>query len=324
MFNQNKKKINSRIRFQNTGFKHRLQAQRGYKRQARALPDTDWAVFFSKIGLGSWVSRIATLLIFFLLIYVIYIPNFLFIKHINITGVSGNDLVSAQSTVNSYLNKPLPWPQKNLILLSKFKLNNFLISNNKKILKVNSINKKFPSTLVIRLEPRTDEFAVQTPLAFYTVSGDGLITGERDFGASGTLPSLPILIKIDKNDSFAAGQRIFSQGTTDFVKELNNRLPTIVKNPISEYQLATAETPDIIVYFKNGFRTMFDATSDLNKILTRFTFLVNQYSEADFKKLDYIDMRFEGRGYVCSKGNPCVKDINLPNNASTTQPTLSN
>ena len=324
MFNQNKKKINSRVRFQNASFKQRLQAHRGYKRQSRALPDTDWAVFLSKIGLGTWLARILTLLVLFLLIYIVYIPNFLFIKQINITGVSGNELVSVQNSVNAYLGKTLPWPQKNLILLSKPKLSEFLLSNNKKILKIDSVNKKLPATLNITIEPRLDLLSLQTPLATYSVSNDGLVTNELIANASGTLPTLPILIKLNSAESIIVGHTILPQSKIDFINSINGRLPSIVKSSIIDFQISDLETPDLTVNFQNNFRVIFDSSLDLNKTLSRLALLTSQYADADFKKLDYIDMRFEGRGYVCSKGNPCIKDISLPNNASTTQPSITN
>ena len=120
MFNKNKKKLDRRVVYQTRGFKNQLRSARAYKRPQKVLPKNSAEVFLSKIGLGSWLSRWATLLAFFLLIYIVFVPNFLFIKLVNVNGADAATNADAKTLAASYLNKNLPWPQKNLILNSKY------------------------------------------------------------------------------------------------------------------------------------------------------------------------------------------------------------
>src|ERR1700722_470887 len=81
MFNKNKKQ-KSKIRFQQHSFKNKLNEARNYKRPVRKLPEKNWEIFLHSIGFGSWWSRILAVLAVALVVYVVYIPNFLDIKNI--------------------------------------------------------------------------------------------------------------------------------------------------------------------------------------------------------------------------------------------------
>lgn len=322
----NKNKINkdSRIRFQNSRFKHRLSEARGYKRHIRNKPADKGEIFLSKIGLGSWYSRFALLLVFFILIYLVFIPNIFFIKNIAINDPQTADKPAIQSLVNSFLEKNLPWPQKNLILLSKSGLAGFLQKNDQEILNVASITKKFPSSLVINVTPRVDSFAIQTAgLTYFSVSGDGLVTNEVFLDASGTLPSGLTLVKLDNSGGLTIGRPAFSQSRVDFFNQIQNQLPGIVKSPMDYFELGKLDTPDFTAYFTAGPKILASFNSDIGQILSRLRLLLSQFSDSDIKKLYYVDMRFGDSGYICYKGTPCVQDISLPK-ASTTPANLLN
>jgi len=318
MFNKNKKKLDSKIRWQNPRFKQRLQTARAYKRTGNRRPKSDWEKFFSRIGLGSWVSKILTLAVLFLFTYLVYIPNLFFVKQINILGAANQ--ASVQTTINSFLDKKIPWPQKNLVLMSESALQSFLLEHNQNVLKVNKITKKFPSTLIVEISPRVDSFVVQTPKTAYSISNDGLATNILVPNASGTLPSGLILIKLEANPDLTLGQSALSQSQINFINGLQSQLENIVKSPVSYYEMPNLQTPDLTAHLKAGFTIMFDLSSDLNKTLAGLKLLFSQYSDADIQNLSYVDMRFEGTGYVCKKGAPCVQDTTVPNNNATTTP----
>src|SRR6185437_1215041 len=233
---KNKRKIDSRVRYRSSSFSQKLESARGYKRTIRQKPKTPTEVFLATIGLSSWLSRIVTVAVFFLLIYLVYVPNFFFIKHIIINGsdISTNNITSALT--DSFLNKKLPWPQKNYLLLSKNQLEKYLINNSQKIQSVDKISKKFPNQLTINITPRLDSFLLVTPSSTaFTVSGDGLVTGEAITDASGTLPSMPFLIKLDSADDLVIGQQALSSTDSNFLQQIKSRLPNITKSDIDYY-----------------------------------------------------------------------------------------
>jgi hypothetical protein len=317
----NKRKIDSKIRFQNSRFKHRLSEARGYKRPLRNRPVSKGEFFLSKIGLGSWFSRFATLLVFLLLIYLVFVPNVFFVKQTMVNISQGDDKSTVENLVNSYLSKKLPWPQKNLILLSKAGLKEFLLKNDQKILAVNSISKKFPSTLILNISPRLDEFAVETASGTdFSIANDGLTTGEIYPDASGTLPSALTSVKLDNSDGLIIGHQAFSQNQINFLNLVQNQLPEIAKSSVDYFELAGLQIPDLTVYFKSGFKIILGLNSDSTQTLSRLKLLFSQLASTDIGKLYYIDMRFGDSGYVCYKGTPCVQNINLPSSIASTTP----
>lgn len=323
MFSQNKKKTDSRVRWQNPRFKSRLVAQRSYKRPTRHLPETAAAVFLSKIGLGTWWARGLTALGFFILVYLVFIPNFLFIKHINIAGAA--DLASVQNSVNAYLEKKLPWPQQNLVLLSKAGLADYLLKNNPKVLKVNKITKKLPNTLAVDITARTDEFLLKTQTSAYSISNDGQVTNQLISDASATLPSGLVLIKLDSEPSLTLGQQALALGSIKAIQTLLSQLPEAAKAYVDFFGIEDLQAQDISAYLKTGLKIIFSSDSNLQTALTRLGVLISQFSDQDKAKLFYIDMRSVDKAYVCQKGAPCVKDINLPSQAATsTQNNISN
>ncbi len=319
---KNKRKTDYQVRFQDPKFRQKLQQARTYKRFKKSLPLTEAGVVLSKIGLGSWTSRIGTLLGFFVLIYLVFIPNLFFVKHLEISGASPGSLSDIEQITNSYLNKKTPWPQKNLLLLSKSKLADYLIKNDQKILSIDSINKNFPNSLVINISPRIDKFVVTASGSpeFYSISNDGIITGVLTPSASGTLPSGLISVKLTGGEDLYPGKNALSKDRVNFFIQLQNRLPAIAKSPVDYFELIDFQSQNLSVYTKSGFRLLFDLNSDLNKTLSRLQLLFSQYSDADIKNLSYVDMRFEGRGYICNIKAPCSVPKIIPNIESTSTP----
>lgn len=317
MFQKNPKKNDYKVRFQNRSFRQQLSRQRNYKRPKKILPQTSWGVFLSKIGLGSWSSRVLTLLVFLFLVYLVYIPNFIFISHITVTGAYGNDSASIEKTINNFLAKKTPWPQKNLLLLSKSALQSYLVKNNPAIWQVKNINKKLPSTLIVEVSPRVEAFRLETETGLFTLSNDGLvdsIISESTTTATSSLAS----IKVSNAGDLFAGKRIFSQAQMDYFTMLETQLPDITKTPLNYLSLDDLQTPDLWVYTNSGFKVAFDLKSDVSESLNRFKLLFSQIGSQDIPKLYYIDMRFKDRGYICFKNTACSQAVQPVQATSTT------
>ncbi|MFA5990769.1 MAG: hypothetical protein WC794_00790 [Candidatus Doudnabacteria bacterium] len=327
MFNSNKKKLDSRVRFQNQGFQKQLDKQRNYKRGKRTFPQTDWGVFLSKIGLSSIKTRLFVLTILFLLVYLVYIPNFLFIKIIQINGIAQPKRAEVQKVVESYLSQKLPWPQKNLILLSTTGLENYVLKNNQSILKIDKITKSYFNTLIINVTPRQDTFVIESKNGSFGVANDGLITKiiYTDSSATTTLPSALVLIKLTSDESLYVGQHVLSSETASSLKQFFDQFPEIIKTPVSYFEINSLNEADITAITKNKFQIKFNIKTDPLELIRRLKLLVSQFSDTEIASLEYIDMRYEDRGYVCHKNQPCVAEVKLPsqNTASSSPENLN-
>lgn len=320
--NQNKKKLDSRVRFQNQGFQKQLDKQRNYKRGKKTFPQTDWGVFLSKIGLGSIITRLLVCLILLLLVYLVYIPNFLFIKTIQINGITQPKRTEIQKVVESYLNKKLPWPQKNLLLLSTTGLENYLLKNNQSILRVEKISKSYFNSLIINVVPRQDTFIIQSNNSSFGMANDGLITKiiYSDTNATSSLPSALVLIKLTNNESLYVGQQAMGPESATTLKQFYDQSQEILKYPLSYFELTSLHDTDISAVIKNKFTIKFNVKTNFVELARRLKLLFSQFSDQEVSSLEYIDMRYEDRGYVCHKFQPCVGELKLPsqNTASST------
>ncbi len=314
----NKKKTDSKVRFQNRGFRRQLRKARNYKRPLRKLPETRWQLFLSKIGLGSWLSRILTSAVFFALVYVVFIPNVFFVKQISINGASQDVYGDIYNITNSYLSRETPWPQRNLLLLSESGLKSYLLGNDQKILNVTRISKKFPSALVIDVTARVNEFVVQTASSTnYALSSDGLVTGEIQTDASGTLPTGLILIKLTDDNNVSVGSNPLPKSSLDYISGIQGSLPGVAGSTVNYYEMSDLSSPDLDAYLKNGLLLKLSLSSDLNQTLGRLKLLLSQFSPAELRSLHYVDMRFADRAYVCYQGAPCAQNITVPQSSAT-------
>ena len=322
MFNKNKRKTDSKIRYRTSHFSRKLESARGYKRVVRQRPKNSWEVFFASVGLATWQSKVITAAIFFLLIYIVYIPNFLFIKQVTVNGSDSSANGVVKTLTDSYLGKKLPWPQRNLLLLSKGKLASYLLDNTQKVLSVDTVSKKFPNRLTVSVTPRLDSFLIETASStLFTVSNDGLITGVSILDASSTLPNLSFLIKLDSGENLITGQQALSLADIAFLNQVRERLPGIIKSEIDYYEMAEIPDESVTVYTKSGYKILFDLNSDPGQSLDRLNLLLSQFSATDAKKIYYIDMRFKDKGYVCNKGTLCVQNVVLPTSSATSTST---
>lgn len=323
MFNQNKKKFDSRVRFQNQGFQKQLDRQRNYKREKKTFPQTDWGVFLSKIGLGSILTRIIIASILISLIYLVFIPNFLFVKIIQINGITQPERGFAQKVVESYLNKKLPWPQKNLSLLSTKGLEKYLLKNNQSILKVEKITKVYFNTLIINVVPRQDIFIIESKNGYYSMANDGLITKiiSAEANAASVLPSTLILIKLTNDESLYVGQQAFTSNSAMSLKQFFDQAQDILKSPVNYYEIDSLNEADITAITKNEFKLKFNFKTDAPELARRLKLLFSQFSDAEIASMEYVDMRYKDRGYVCHKFQPCVNQVKLPSqNSASSSP----
>lgn len=325
MWGTNKKESVNRVRFQHRSFKTKLTENRNYKRQQKKLPQTDWGVFLKKIGLETIFSKVATVLVLVTLIYFSFVPNLFFIKQIIVQNENGNTNPDIEILTNLYLKKFNPWPQKNLAFLSKNKLLNYLTENNKTILSVNVIKKDFPNTVYISYKERKDEFVIKTSNNNnYLVSEDGKVTQEFTLNASSSLPSSLILIKLEQDMNLPLWQNPFSHNWFWFIRGVNLNLNNKINSPVKEITIENLKNPFFNVITQSGYEIKFDASANLDKTLNRLELLIKDLQPALVKNLQYVDMRFNDRAYVCYKNNPCSYEPILINSSSTTTTIINN
>ena len=302
-----KKKLDSKIRFQHMGFKKRLQLARGYKRPIKKIPETAWERFLSVLRLDSALAQIVVVLAILLAAYLIYVPNFFYLKTLEIQGLEGEPKTAVEKDLQAFFKVHLFWPQKNLLLLSRGKLSSYLQTQTPDVAKVDLVQKDYPNTLIIKITQRVQRYLLTAEGGDYVVSNDGLIMGELANSSAGSSSGLSLInISIQNLPQTEAGQKILSPqliSAIDFYNENLNKQPGFEP---ANFELNGPEEPDLTVNMKAGPKLVFDIKSDLNQTFSRLKLLLAQIGSVDQNKLYYVDMRISNRGYVCYTNTACA------------------
>ncbi len=303
---------NIKIRFKKRDFKEKLDFARGYKRQAKSLNVEQTAL--KKFLLKSRFEFIAALLFVAVLCYLVFIPNFLFIKNVEIYGLKISERDSVNKTVAEYLNKNKFWPQKNLVLLKKNSLKEYLLRQNLNVLSLDSIKKDFPSTLKVYTVPRYAKFYIKASSTVYEISKDGILLGVKN-NFSELKPSLKELITETENN-WVIGQQIIDKDTLLFADRSFEDLKKIGLNPV---QIIAPKRGESALSIKtiSDLELKFEITSEWEKVLKNLQALLSQ--NPDIRSLAYIDLRVPERAYTCQKSALCAKQTeNIIPTASST------
>ncbi len=320
MWFKNQKKPSSKVRFQHQHFKKQLQDARDYKRHVRQSDQNLFQTFLYKIGLGGIWARISVAVVIFVTLYLAFIPSFLTIKEIQINGGPINIQNNAGGSARAYFKKNALFAQNNLLFLSKKRLKDYLLKNNKNIFRIDSIEKKFPHELIINLQPRVAKYLIESTNKNLIVSNDGLIMGQSDSPVASSTESGLISFKISAGLSGTLFEKIFDEKFLEELQTLSLNLPEITGSHISSFSAEGLNEPDLEVYIDPGYKILFDLKPDLDLTLKRLKILLQQISPADTAKLYYIDVRIQNRGYICFKKTACA--IEQQNTATSTLPGL--
>jgi cell division septal protein FtsQ len=325
MFNKNQK-LDPKVRFQRQNFQQKLDQARTYKRASKTFPTGSGEAFLIKIGLGSWISRIIVVLILGCVVWIIYVPNFLYIKKIQISGLNSTQTIAAEQKVNDYFNINKIWPQKNLLILSKNRLGNYLLREDSDILYVDSVKKKLPNTLQLNLIPRFNQFVLQTAGGLYALSNDGKVAAqltESDLQSTSSPYSNLIKITVAKEqNTLEIGQNYLSLNLVDTLNTLIVKIPETLKTNVQSFEMQTPDDLNLNVQLTSGYKLILDTKSDLSGIWQKLGVLFSNISPQDQSKLFYVNMTIPERAYVCFKGQPCTQPSRI-NNSTTTTSTLN-
>lgn len=320
---EKKPKLDSKIRFQRSEFRKELQSARGYKRQAPKPPQGFWSTLLFKVGLGSLWFKIAFVAVVLALIYLAFIPNFLYIKTVNLSGLQPEQVPAAQTLVANYLKQNSLHFQRNIVFLSKSGLSNYLEKNSNDIQKVLSVRKLFPNGLMLNLQPRISQFVVNLSGQDFLVSSDGFVGEALVFSSSTPAEILNFpKISVQNGDQPDIGSKILNSETLSSIQKIQNTLLKDLQVPVDSFALNSATSTDIQVKLKPDAVIYFDLKQDTSVNLSQLKLLWQNLSDNQRKSLYYIDMRYEGRGFVCLKTSVCAQN-SVPTQTATTTPTIN-
>jgi cell division septal protein FtsQ len=305
----------SKIRFQRRAFKQQLREARVYKRDPLKNQRTASSNILKILGGGSPLAKLAIGFTLILAIYLVYVPNFLYVKNIEIAGLDSRNAQDVKFLLAQYFASQKFFPKNNILLLPKKDLTSYLLSGDKDLLKV-SLNRKFPQTLKISAELRKNQYLITVQQGQFVVSNDGLVTLAEN--SSSTSGSALTLIKIRDDIALQVNLPYPNQQQLEAVAFLNSRLPEKINDSINYFELQNFKQTDIIAVTEGGYKIFLDSNTDLSDTLNKLHLLLISIAPQDVKRLFYIDMRVKNRGYVCLKGTPCAVSQPIVNTSTST------
>lgn len=311
-----KPKLDPKIRFQKTSFKHKLQEAREYKREPKRSPETPWSKFTQRLT-GIHGKILLGFLIFFILaIYIIYIPNIFYFKQIVVSGASEETNTLIKESILKYKKQLSIIPNANYFTFSHTKALDYLQKNNRTIAYIQSISKKFPNTIEIRIANKVPVFALDSNTAQYILAQDGttLQTVETDTNTS-TTPNL-YTIHYKSNSGYEQGD--FSENYLNKLAFIFQSFSNIPGFSISNITIDQQNKNEPIISINTGATIYIAMDKDLQKIIEQTKLVLNRLSNSERQNLFYINLKYEDRAYTCTKNSPCANTSLLKTNSTTT------
>ncbi len=313
-----KKKVDSKTRFQHPSFRNQLQEARGYKRSSKSLRPREGSEVLQGVGLRSALSKIFFVLILGVVIYGIFGPTFLSVQTIVVQGSSSHD---TSALTQNYFKEHFFSAQKNIIFLSTADLARYIKSFSDDVVNVD-IKKKFFHTIIITLSSRKNTYALSMPSSHYIVSSDGYVHGQTlaDFPTSTPLTGITIGTESDVPMS----GYVFTPAQLSFFQQITLLLPQKTGAELDHFYLDQLSSTTVTIFTKSSFRLLIDQTMPAADILGKVQLVLGQLSPAQKANTVYIDMRIPDKSFICFKNTPCAvnKPITPENNPTTTDTTI--
>lgn len=359
MFFGKKRKTYASSRFQNRNFGKKVALASKYKRTIQRKPESKAGIFLTKIGLGSWWSRALVVAVLMFLLYITYVPNFLFIKSVNVKGADSAASEIIKNEVNNFFAEHTLWPQKNILFLNKSKLATYLLERDPSVLQIISVKKHLWNSVTLEIKPRKETFVLNTSNSKFILYNDGVTA--RELELSQTVQGGLFAIQVMANQKPKTGDHFLTaplaeqlQGIYASFKDKTSFAIDYVEFPIKvEEENSSAENNsegqdivkktvehinlnDLAVNVKRNpeskdpskdFKVLLNLQEgDVHKTIENAGVILKQLAPEKLAALYYLDMRFKDKGYACLKNTPCADSFQfniLPKNPPTDEPESS-
>lgn len=271
--------------------------KRDYQRKNLANPFFHKKPKGERAGAWKWFIIAGVLAISVLIWFFLSCP-FWCLKKIQIKGLTRIDGSAVEKMINDQAEERclLVFKQKNIFLFDEEEAVQKIMADYN--LAGSEIKKKLPGTLEVNLSERPYAFIFQEGSNLLYASADGYVIREVAVKEDDRLKYS--LIESKLTDSLVAdnGKIAVKDGYLNYILDLANRLTSYQAEFLVERFIIDQESKTVTVKFKDGpavyFNTLADATEQINRLL-----LVKKEKIKDnFKKTNYIDLRYGDRIFI--------------------------
>lgn len=220
--------------------------------------------------------------------YFLFFSNFFVIKNV---AVNGNYFIASAILIKKFQEQSAG----NLIFFDLMLGREQLLKEFPRLDDV-QIRKKYPNKLVIDVKEKEIEEILchdeQGKEQCFFIDKNGIMF-ERASGIEGFL----IMKILDlRKIYFKIGDKVLNQEFLGFVQKLKQNFPRLFDFNINALELEHPSQKEVTVRIDN-WRAIFDVFGDAEKQLFVLKQVLEKEIKEDINKLDYIDLRVEGRAY---------------------------
>ncbi len=308
------------MRFQSASFKKQLTEARNYKRAVKTRKPSDPHYFgvLEFVGLTSLWQQLVVLGVLAVLLYFLFIPNFLFIRHVSVTGVDEPAQAALATSAKMYMAQRHIPSGKHYIFLNADGLKAY-IANENPTLRVEAVKKIWPNKLAIQAQARTAAFYARWDQDTGIISTDGLVLKFLpSLPAASTTPELQALIPVKGLPRpEASGLYAWAEPFRQHLERVREYVPRLANSPIREISFHEKDMyMDILL--EQGYHVLIAPKVQSEEIEQKLKAILNDYTPGQKQGLSYIDLRFKERGFACFKDQLCSQPAQPANDKNAT------
>jgi len=210
------------------------------------------------------------------------------IKKITIAGTNDSEIIrQVEEGTKTFLAR-----QKiaNFLILAQNNLKKEL-SNPEKIESI-KISHKFPSTLIIEVQPKIPAFVWQEGERYFLIDNDGKVT--TPIALSQNEWNLPF-VSAATTTVFNLQDQLVQKETVNFIKKFNKEYnKATINQTLSRYIIPDLVGQEIQAVTKNGWKIILLSTNSVNKAVADLKYLLSTKFK-DQKPKEYLDLRLEDK-----------------------------
>ncbi len=246
LFKKNKTK--SKVRFEQKEFTSKVRQARNFKRKSNPVSNTPYATFMKRLGLSTWWSQALAFLGLLGLIYILYVPNLLSIKSVEVIGANLSEKTLLETEAKKVIDtNPFWYPKNNLLFLQPKKIIQ-QISTNPNVYQVNSIIREWKTgKITVSVTLKYEKYLVLANSKVYDVYNDGTLKGlsglseevqwKNEQNSSMTKLKFDYPFTLEENQAFLSQELLvnlnsfydFIEDKIDQVQYIELKIPTSIK-----------------------------------------------------------------------------------------------
>ena len=231
-------------------------------------------------------------------IYILFFSNYLKITNIDIAGTKELSSEDIRQKLGDFLGKKTLKiiPNNNFLFVSEKRIGSLLENDFKKIRSA-YVAKKFPDSLSVTIEERQAMLVWCAGEKCFLIDENGVAYNEADFNSPEILQNHLVRINDQNQREIALKEKIIEHEYERYALSIKENLKNIGQEIVEEnYATPSNMAEEIRVPMQKGFQIYFSSQYSLEKAVRALDIVLKkEIPENEWEKLEYVDLRSEGK-----------------------------